>query len=73
MRTLTYKERARDYVMAARAQGAGLLRILVHHILPNTLVMIVTLAPFTLVANVSTLTALDYLGFGLPPPRNNFV
>jgi len=68
MRTLTYKERARDYVMAARAQGAGLLRILVHHILPNTLVMIVTLAPFTLVANVSTLTALDYLGFGLPPP-----
>lgn len=68
MRALTYKERARDYVMAARAQGAGLLRILVHHILPNTLVMIVTLAPFTLVANVSTLTALDYLGFGLPPP-----
>jgi microcin C transport system permease protein len=68
MRTLTYREKVRDYVLAARAQGAGLWRIIVHHILPNTLVMIVTLAPFTVVANISLLTALDYLGFGLPPP-----
>ncbi|MGP7734237.1 ABC transporter permease [Oceanimonas smirnovii] len=68
MRTLTYKEKARDYVLAARAQGAGTVRIIVHHILPNTLMMIVTLAPFTVVANISLLTALDYLGFGLPPP-----
>ncbi|MDP5293726.1 ABC transporter permease subunit [Oceanimonas sp. CHS3-5] len=68
MRTLTYKEKARDYVLAARAQGAGTWRIIVHHILPNTLMMIVTLAPFTVVANISLLTALDYLGFGLPPP-----
>ncbi|AEY00547.1 ABC-type oligopeptide transport system, permease protein [Oceanimonas sp. GK1] len=68
MRTLTYKEKARDYVLAARAQGAGTWRIIVHHILPNTLMMIVTLAPFTVVANISLLTALDYLGFGLAPP-----
>lgn len=68
MRTLTYKEKARDYVLAARAQGAGLWRVIVHHILPNTLVMVVTLAPFTVVANISLLTALDYLGFGLAPP-----
>lgn len=68
MRTLTYREKVRDYVLAARAQGAGLWRIIVHHILPNTLVMIVTLAPFTVVANISLLTALDYLGFGLAPP-----
>ncbi|WP_116475687.1 ABC transporter permease [Zobellella maritima] len=68
MRTLTYKEKARDYILAARAQGAGLFRIIIHHILPNTLVMIVTLAPFTVVANISLLTALDYLGFGLAPP-----
>ncbi|BBQ51954.1 ABC transporter permease [Aeromonas jandaei] len=68
MRTLTYKERARDYVMAARAQGAGTGRIIFHHILPNTLMMIVTLAPFSVVGNISTLTALDYLGFGLAPP-----
>ena len=68
MRTLTYREKVRDYVLAARAQGAGMWRIIVHHILPNTLVMIVTLAPFTVVANISLLTALDYLGFGLAPP-----
>ncbi|MBU3825826.1 MAG: ABC transporter permease subunit [Candidatus Oceanisphaera merdipullorum] len=68
MRTLTYREKVRDYVLAARAQGAGLWRIIAHHILPNTLVMIVTLAPFTVVANISLLTALDYLGFGLAPP-----
>lgn len=68
MRTLTYKERARDYVMAARAQGASTRRIIFHHILPNTLMMIVTLAPFAVVGNISTLTALDYLGFGLAPP-----
>ncbi|MEM0548872.1 MULTISPECIES: ABC transporter permease subunit [Aeromonas] len=68
MRTLTYKERARDYVMAARAQGASTGRIIFHHILPNTLMMIVTLAPFSVVGNISTLTALDYLGFGLAPP-----
>ena len=68
MRTLTYKERARDYVMAARAQGATTRRIIFNHILPNTLMMIVTLAPFAVVGNISTLTALDYLGFGLAPP-----
>lgn len=68
MRSLTYKERARDYVLAARAQGAGTWRILWFHIMPNTLMMIVTLAPFYLVGNISTLTALDYLGFGLTPP-----
>ncbi|MFM5146489.1 ABC transporter permease [Aeromonas rivipollensis] len=68
MRTLTYKERARDYVMAARAQGASTKRIIFNHILPNTLMMIVTLAPFAVVGNISTLTALDYLGFGLAPP-----
>jgi microcin C transport system permease protein len=68
MRTLTYKEKAREYVQAARAQGAGLWRIILKHILPNTMVMIVTLAPFGVVANISALTALDYLGLGLMPP-----
>ncbi|GAD79051.1 ABC transporter permease subunit [Vibrio ezurae] len=68
MRSISYKERAREYVLAARAQGASTWRIITKHILPNTLVMIVTLAPFTIVANISTLTALDYLGLGLTPP-----
>lgn len=68
MRTMSYKERTRDYVLAAKAQGASTWRIIKHHILPNTLVMVVTLAPFTIVGNISTLTALDYLGLGLTPP-----
>ncbi|AOW82206.1 ABC transporter permease [Vibrio mimicus] len=68
MRTMTYKESAREYVTAARALGASTARILFHHILPNTMVMIVTLAPFTIAANITALTALDYLGLGLMPP-----
>ncbi|MGF1760516.1 ABC transporter permease subunit [Photobacterium sagamiensis] len=68
MRTMTYKESAREYVMAARALGASTARIVFKHILPNTMVMIVTLAPFTIAANITALTALDYLGLGLMPP-----
>lgn len=68
MRAMTYKEIARDYVMSARAIGASHWRIIFHHILPNTFVMVITLAPFFVVTSISTLTALDYLGFGLRPP-----
>ncbi|GAB3533189.1 ABC transporter permease [Photobacterium alginatilyticum] len=68
MRTMTYKESAREYVMAAKALGASTARIIFRHILPNTMVMIVTLAPFTIAANITALTALDYLGLGLMPP-----
>ncbi|MGF1715707.1 ABC transporter permease subunit [Photobacterium chitinilyticum] len=68
MRTMTYKESAREYVMAAKALGASTFRIIFHHILPNTMVMIVTLAPFNIAANITALTALDYLGLGLMPP-----
>ncbi|NLS13955.1 ABC transporter permease subunit [Vibrio sp. SM6] len=68
MRTMTYKESAREYVLAARALGASTWRILLKHILPNTMVMIVTIAPFTIAANITALTALDYLGLGLMPP-----
>ena len=68
MRTATYKENAREYVMAARAVGAGNGRIIFRHILPNTVSTIVTFIPFSLPAGITALTALDYLGFGLPPP-----
>lgn len=68
MRTATYKEKAREYVMAARALGATNGRIVFRHILPNTISVIVTFIPFTVAAGVTALTALDYLGFGLPPP-----
>lgn len=68
MRTMTYKEVAREYVTAAKALGASNARIVFNHILPNTMVMVVTLAPFTIAANITALTALDYLGLGLMPP-----
>lgn len=68
LRTATYKEAARDYVLAARALGASPTRIIVHHILPNTLSVIVTFIPFSVAGGITALTALDYLGFGLPPP-----
>jgi microcin C transport system permease protein len=68
MRTATYKEKAREYVTAARALGATNGRIVFRHILPNTISVIVTFIPFTVASGVTALTALDYLGFGLPPP-----
>ena len=68
MRTSTYKEKSREYVSAARALGASNIRIVGSHILPNTIAVIVTFIPFSIASGVTALTALDYLGFGLPPP-----
>lgn len=68
MRTATYKEKARDYVMAARALGATNARIIFRHILPNAVSLIVTFIPFAVAGGISALTALDFLGFGLPAP-----
>ena len=68
MRTSTYKEKSREYVSAARALGAGNVRIVGSHILPNTIAVIVTFVPFSIASGITFLTALDYLGFGLPPP-----
>jgi len=67
MRTGAYREKERDYVAAARLLGAGDARIIFRHILPNTLSTVVTFAPFMVAAVVFQLTALDFLGFGLPP------
>ncbi len=68
MRTGAYKEKARDYVAAAEALGASAFRIIFKHILPNSLATLVTFMPFTIVGAITSVTALDYLGFGLPPP-----
>lgn len=56
-----------DYVRAARALGVGEWTILYRHVLPNALVSAVTLLPFVLNSSITTLTSLDFLGFGLPP------
>lgn len=67
MRTAAYRDKARDYIAATRVLGAGTPRIIFNHLLPNTLAIIVTLVPFTMSGLIFSLTALDYLGFGLPP------
>ena len=62
------REKARDYVSAAISIGVSNPTIIVKHILPNTLTPVVTFAPFAVVSYISSLVALDYLGFGLPAP-----
>ncbi|MFN3351313.1 ABC transporter permease [Pseudorhodoplanes sp.] len=56
-----------EYVMAARALGVSNVRIMFRHLLPNAMVATLTMLPFLLSASVGTLTALDFLGLGLPP------
>jgi microcin C transport system permease protein len=56
-----------DYVRAARALGMVDARIMLRHILPNAMTTSLTFLPFILAGSVTTLTALDFLGFGLPP------
>jgi microcin C transport system permease protein len=56
-----------EYVRAARALGMSHGRIMFRHILPNAMVAALTFLPFILAGSVTTLTALDFLGFGLPP------
>jgi len=56
-----------DYVRAAAALGVGRWTILVRHVLPNAMVATLTFLPFILNGSITTLTSLDFLGFGLPP------
>jgi microcin C transport system permease protein len=56
-----------EYVQAARALGVSNWTIMFRHLLPNAMVATMTLMPFLLSSQVMTLTALDFLGFGLPP------
>ncbi|MBU1343447.1 MAG: ABC transporter permease subunit [Proteobacteria bacterium] len=68
MRTMTYKEKEREYILAVRSLGASHARIIFKHIIPNTISVIVTYAPFAISGGIVSLTSLDYLGFGLPAP-----
>ena len=56
-----------EYVRAARALGMQNSLIMFRHILPNAMVSTITFLPFILTGAIGTLTALDFLGFGLPP------
>ena len=56
-----------EYVSAARALGVSNRVIMFKHLLPNAMVATLTFLPFILNASITTLTSLDFLGFGLPP------
>jgi microcin C transport system permease protein len=62
-----YRARNFDYVRAARALGVGNAAIMFRHVLPNAMVATLTFLPFILNGSITTLTSLDFLGFGLPP------
>jgi len=67
MRTAALREKARDYIASARVIGASNTRIIFHHLLPNSLGLVVYMLPFSFSGMVLALASLDYLGFGLPP------
>ena len=55
-----------DYIRAAQALGVNDARIMLRHMLPNAMVATLTFLPFILCGSITTLTSLDFLGFGLP-------
>jgi len=63
-----YREKSRDYVAAAIAQGESRRSVMFRHILPNAVTPIVSFAPFAVVGSIVALVSLDFLGFGLQPP-----
>ena len=67
VRTEFLRARNFEYVRAARALGLSNGKIMFKHLLPNAMISAVTFMPFIVAGSVTTLTALDYLGFGLPP------
>ena len=68
MRAEMLRLRKQAFVESARCLGLPHARIVLRHVLPNALVPIITFFPFSLVGAIGSLAALDYLGFGLPPP-----
>lgn len=56
-----------DYVQAARSMGVGNLGIMFKHLLPNSMVPVLTFLPFRISGSILALTSLDYLGLGVPP------
>jgi peptide/nickel transport system permease protein len=61
--------RTREFVQAAKMMGAGRQRIVLRHLVPNAIGVIVVNATFTVADAILTLSALSFLGLGLPPPQ----
>lgn len=62
------RNRNQDYVRGARAMGLSNWQIIWRHILPNSLTPVITFLPFTMSGAILSLTSLDFLGLGVPPP-----
>ena len=67
-----FREKAKDYVSAAVSMGQSNWKIMFKHILPNSLTPIITFAPFSIIADIGLLVALDFLGYGLRPPASSW-
>lgn len=69
MRGEFLKLRKQQFVDAAKTLGASSTAIILRHLLPNSLTPLVTFFPFILVSAISVLSALDFLGYGIPAPN----
>ncbi|MCB1156834.1 MAG: ABC transporter permease subunit [Leptospiraceae bacterium] len=69
MRGEFYKLRSFQFVDAARAFGVPNYKIILRHIIPNAITPLVTFLPFSLISSISVLSALDFLGYGIPAPN----
>ncbi|MEU9147145.1 ABC transporter permease [Streptomyces sp. NPDC048349] len=69
MRSSVLQNKNNDYVMAARALGAGAWRITIRHILPNAIAPVIVVGAISLGVYISAEAALSYLGIGVQPPE----
>lgn len=67
VRTESLRTRNFEYIKAAKMLGISNRKIIISHLLPNSMVAALTAVPFMISGSIATLTALDFLGFGLPP------
>ena len=67
-----FREKPKDYVSAAVSIGTSNWNVMFKHILPNSLTPIITFAPFSIIGDIFTLVALDFLGYGLKPPTSSW-
>lgn len=68
VRADTLRIRSLDFVTAATAMGAGRLRVMIDHVIPNAMTSLITFFPFRVSGAITGLTALDFLGLGVPSP-----
>lgn len=65
----TLSLRTREYVQAVRVMGGGSWRVIIRHIIPNTIGTVVVTITFQVANSILVLAVLQYLGFGLPPTQ----